>query len=104
MPGKMDQASQCNNYDLTISIKRQRLHISQHMESLTLNQPSRAVFIVAEVTVRISKDSMSFGGLHANVWDRSGIELYTKLKVYKAIHMGRGQYTNVMQKDSIICT
>ena len=36
----MDQVSQpCDNYDLTISIKRQRLYTNQHLENRTMNQP-----------------------------------------------------------------
>ena len=37
----MDQVSQsCDNYDFTISTKRQRLFTNQHMENHTMNQPS----------------------------------------------------------------
>ena len=36
----MDQVSQpCDNYDLTISTKRQRLYTNQHLENRTMNQP-----------------------------------------------------------------
>ena len=37
-----------------------------------------------EVTARIAKASVAFGRLRANVWERNGIKLDTKLKVYKA--------------------
>ena len=38
-----------------------------------------------EVTARIAKASVAFGRLCANVWERNGIKLDTKLKVYKAV-------------------
>ena len=38
-----------------------------------------------EITARIAKASVAFGRLRANVWERNGIKLNTKLKVYKAV-------------------
>ena len=38
-----------------------------------------------EVIARIAKASVAFGRLRANVWERNGIKLDTKLKVYKAV-------------------
>ena len=49
------------------------------------NTLSRAVHIDDEVTARIAKASVAFGRLRANVWERNGIKLDTKLKVYKAV-------------------
>ena len=46
---------------------------------------SRAVHIDDEVTARIAKASVAFGRLRANVCERNGIKLDTKLKVYKAV-------------------
>ena len=46
---------------------------------------SRAVHIDDEVTARIAKASVAFGRLRANVLERDGIKLDTKLKVYKAV-------------------
>ena len=46
---------------------------------------STAVHIDDEVTARIAKASVAFGRLRANVWERNGIKLDTKLKVYKAV-------------------
>ena len=46
---------------------------------------SRAVHIDDEVTARTSKASVAFGRLRTNVWERNGIILDTKLKVYKAV-------------------
>ena len=38
-----------------------------------------------EVNARIAKASAAFDRLRGSVWDRSGIRLDTKLKVYKAV-------------------
>ena len=46
---------------------------------------SRAVHIDDEVTARTAKASVAFGRLRTNVWERNGITLDTKLKVYKAV-------------------
>ena len=57
---------------------------------------------------------MAFGRSSANVWDRNGIKLANKLKVYNALvkptllyscmHVRPGQCTNVMQSDLTIST
>ena len=46
---------------------------------------SRAVHIDDEITARTAKASVAFGRLRTNVWERNGIRLDTKLKVYKAV-------------------
>ena len=46
---------------------------------------SQNVTIDDEVNVIIARASATFGRLHANVWNRRGISLQTKLKVYRAI-------------------
>ena len=38
-----------------------------------------------EVTARTAKASVAFGKIRTNVWERNGIRLDTKLKVYKAV-------------------
>ena len=38
-----------------------------------------------EVTARIAKANVAFGRLRANVWERNGIKLDTKLEVYKGV-------------------
>ena len=43
------------------------------------------MYIDDEVIARIAKASVAFGRLCGNVWDRNGIRLDTKLKVYKAV-------------------
>lgn len=45
---------------------------------------SKNVTIDDEVNARISKASCTFGRLYTNVWRRNGINLNTKLKVYRA--------------------
>ena len=45
---------------------------------------SRVVHIDDEVNARIAEASAAFGRLRGSVWDRSGIRLDTKLKVYRA--------------------
>ena len=46
---------------------------------------SRHVNIDEEITCRIVKASSAFGRLWSNVWNRRGISLTTKMKVYQAI-------------------
>ena len=46
-----------------------------------------------EVTARTEKASVSFGRLRTNVWERNGIRLDTKLKVYKAVVLPTLLYT-----------
>ena len=129
----MDQVSQaCNNtYDLTISTQKTEI-VHQPAPGKPYNEPtitvngqklevvdkfiylgsslSRAVHIDDEVTVRIAKASVASGRLRANVRERHGIKLDTKLKVYKAVvlpallHVRPGQYTSVMQRDKTIST
>ena len=102
-----DQVSQsCDNYDLTISTKKTEV-VHQPAPGKPYNEPtitvngqklkvvdkftylgstlSRAVHIDDEITARIAKASVAFGRLRANVWERNGIKLDTKLKVYKAV-------------------
>ena len=46
---------------------------------------SRVVHIDDEVNARIAKASAAFGRLGGSIWDRSGIRLDTKLKVYRSV-------------------
>lgn len=46
---------------------------------------SRSVNIDDEVEMRIAKASSAFGRLRESVWERRGIKLATKLKVYRAV-------------------
>ena len=66
---------------------------------------SRVMHIDDEVNARIAKASAAFDRLHGSGWDRSGIRLETKLKVYKAVvlptlvYMRNVQFTNCTPKD-----
>nr|VZI30031.1 unnamed protein product [Spirometra erinaceieuropaei] len=46
---------------------------------------SRNIKIDDEVANRISKASQAFGRLHSTVWNRHGLQLSTKLKMYKVV-------------------
>ena len=48
---------------------------------------SREVHIDDEINTRIAKASAAFGRLRSNVWERKGIKLCTKIKVYRAVVM-----------------
>ena len=103
----VDQVSDsCDNYDLTISIKKTEV-VNQHAlgkpyKETTITEKdqrlqaadkftylgstlSRVVHIHDEVSARIARASAAFGQLRGRVWDRSGIRLHMKLKVYKAV-------------------
>ena len=67
----------------TITVKGQRLQVVDKFTYLG-STLSRVVHIDDEVNARIAKVSAAFGRLRGSVWDRSGIRLDTKLKVYKA--------------------
>ena len=59
------------------------------------------VHIDDEVNAITTKANLEFARLRANIWERNGIRLDPKLKVYKTvvlsyIHLGPGQYTKVM--------
>ena len=105
MQRAMDQVSQsCDSYDLTISTKKTEV-VHKPASGKPYNEPtitvngqkvvdkftylgstlSRAVHIDDEVTARIAKASVALGRLRANVWERNGIKLDTKLNVYKAL-------------------
>ena len=95
----------CANFGLTISTKKMEVthqpapHTSCTEPSISVNGQrlqvvdqftylgstlSRAVTIDAKVNCRIAKASSAFGRLRANVWERRGISLEIKLKVYRA--------------------
>ena len=103
----VDQVSEsCDSYDLTISIKKtevvyqpapgkpykeptitvkdQRLQVVDKFTYLGSTW-SRVVQIDDEVNARIAKASAAIGRLRGSIWDRSGIRLDTKLKVYRSV-------------------
>ena len=102
-----DQISDsCDSYDLTISIKKtevvyQPASVKPYKEpTITLKGQrlqvvdkctyygstlSKVVHIDDEVNDGIVKASAAFGRLRGSIWDRSGIRLDTKLKVYRSV-------------------
>ena len=107
MQGAVDRMSKaCDNFQLTISTKKTEV-VHQSAPGKPYSEPtitvngqklqvvdkftylgstlSRAVHIDDEVTARTAKASVAFGRLRTNVWERNGIRLDTKLKVYKAV-------------------
>ena len=67
----------------TITVKGQRLQVVDKFTYLgsTLSR----VVPIDEVNARIAKASAAFGRLRGSIWDRSGIRLDTKLKVYRSV-------------------
>ena len=103
----VDQVSDsCDSYDLTISIKKTEV-VYQPAPGKPYKEPtitvkgqrlqgvdkftylgstlSRVVHTDDEVNARIAKASAAFGRLRGSIWDRSGIRLDTKLKVYRSV-------------------
>ena len=101
----VDQVSDsCDSYDLTISRKKtevvyqpapgkphkkptakgQRLQVVDKFTYLG-STLSRVVQIDDEANARIAKANAAFGQLRGSIWDRSGIRLDTKLKVYRSV-------------------
>ena len=99
-------AKACDDFGLTISIKKTEVMyqpapnapysepvITVNGEKLTVTEKfiylgstlSRSVSIDEEVSYRIARTSSAFGRLKKKVWDRRGISLRTKLKVYHAV-------------------
>ena len=68
----------------TITVNGQKLQVVDKFSYLG-STLSRAVHIDDEVTARTVKASVAFGRHRTNVWERNGIRLDTKLKVYKAV-------------------
>ena len=116
MQNGVDQVSDsCDNYDLTISIKKtevgyqpapgkpykeptitvkgRRLQVVDKFTYLGCAL-SRVVHIDDEVNARIAKASAAFGRLRGSVWDRSGIRFDTKLKVYKSVMLPTRLYAS----------
>ena len=68
----------------TITVKGQRLHMVDKFTYLG-STLSKVVHIDDEINARIAKASAAFGRLRRSIWDRSGIRLETKLKVYRSV-------------------
>ncbi len=107
MQRSMDQFSKaCDDFGLTISTKKTEV-LFQQAPATPYTKPtiivngeklkvadkfvylgstlSRHVSIDEEVNYRISRASSAFGRLYDKVWERRGISVKTKLKVYRAI-------------------
>ena len=67
-----------NEPTITVTVNEQKLKIVDKFTYLR-STLSRAVHIDDEVTARIAKASVAVGRLRANVWERNGIKLDTKL-------------------------
>ena len=114
MQKAVDQVSDsCDTYDLIISIKKTEV-VYQPAPGKPYKEPtitvecrrlqvvdkftylgstlSRVVHIDDEVNARIAKASVAFGRLRGSIWDRSGIRLDTKLKVYRSIVLSTPLY------------
>uniref|UniRef100_A0A8C5PLD5 Reverse transcriptase n=1 Tax=Leptobrachium leishanense TaxID=445787 RepID=A0A8C5PLD5_9ANUR len=77
-------APKAQHQEPTITVKGQKLQTVDQFTYLG-STLSHAVTIDIEVNCRIAKASFAFGRLSTNVWDRRGISLDTKLKVYRAV-------------------
>lgn len=98
--------SACKNFGLTISIKKTEVMFQPapgsqyHEPQIKVNEQTLQAVenftylgstlscnanIDAEINSRISKASSAFGRLREKVWERRGISLKTKLKVYRAV-------------------
>ena len=107
MQASMDLFSQaCRNFGLTISIKKTEV-LHQPAPGTAYNEPtikcegqtlpavekftylgstlSRSASLDDEISTRLSKASSAFGRLREKAWDRKGIGVKTKLKVYNAV-------------------
>ena len=102
MQEAVDRVSQaCDNYDLTISTQKTvyrpapgkphdepTITVNWHRLQVVINSSiSEALCqeqcILMKVNARLAKARWALSSLHGNAWDRSGISLNTKLKVYK---------------------
>ena len=63
--------------------KGQALNVMNKFNHLASTLSQNAT--INEISIRVAKASTIISRLHVNVWNRRGISLQTKLKVYKAI-------------------
>ena len=66
-------------------MNRQRLQVVDKFTDLG-SALSKAVHIDDDITARTAKASASFGILRKNVWERNGIRVDTKLKVFNEMN------------------
>nr|VZI27467.1 unnamed protein product [Spirometra erinaceieuropaei] len=74
-----------------INVNRTQLQVVENFPYLG-STLSRNTKIDDEVANRISKASQAFGRLQSTVWNRHGLQLSTKLKMYKAVILPTLQY------------
>ena len=79
----------------TITVKGQRLQVVDKFTYIG-STLSRVVHIDDEINARIAKASAAFSRLRGSIWDRRGIRLDTKLKVYKALVLPTLLYANTI--------
>ena len=75
-----------NHSDPTVTVKGQKLPTVDKFTYLG-STLFRNVFIDDDTDARIAKARTDFGWICKNVWERQGLNLQTKLKVYKAVVM-----------------
>ena len=68
----------------TVSVNNQKLAVADKFVYLG-STLSRSANIDEEVDYRIARASAAFGRLRERVWERRGLSLQTKLKVYRAV-------------------
>ena len=99
-------ANACNNFGLTISVKKTEVMYQPapgdsydeaeiYVDGQLLTPCEKFVYLGStlsktaviddEVALRISRACATFGRLRNSVWDRRGISMNTKLKVYRAV-------------------
>nr|VZI39590.1 unnamed protein product [Spirometra erinaceieuropaei] len=71
-----------------ISVNGTQLHVVDNFPYL-LSTLCRSIKIDDEVARRISKASQAFGRLQTTVWNRHGLQLSTKLKMYTVVILPR---------------
>ncbi|BHF85993.1 hypothetical protein SprV_1002917100 [Sparganum proliferum] len=79
-----NSAATAPNAPPQISVNGTQLQVVENFPYLG-STLSRKTKIDDEVTNRISKASQAFGRLQSTVWNRHGLQLSTKLKMYKAV-------------------
>ncbi|BHF85894.1 hypothetical protein SprV_1002906800 [Sparganum proliferum] len=79
-----NSAATAPNAPPQISVNGTQLQVVKNVPYLGSTH-SRNTKIDDEVANRISKASQAFGRLQSTVWNRHGLQLSTKLKIYKAV-------------------
>nr|VZI24626.1 unnamed protein product [Spirometra erinaceieuropaei] len=75
----------CENFSLIINTQKTVVMHQPPPNSATAPNAPPPISIDDEVANRIAKASQAFGHLQSTVWNRHGLQLSTKLKMYKAV-------------------